>query len=273
MSPYDSKVLYAGSNELWRSIDRGQTWVTLGDRTTAVDRLTLRVMTQLPSESTLSLDDGVPFYPTMTAIAESPLRRRVLWVGTADGNLQISRDGGRTWLTIANRLPNLPKASYVSSIELSRHAENTVYVAFDNHRSDDNGNYLYRTTDGGATWTAIDSDLPLDRVIRVVREDPKNPNVLYLGTEMGALRLGRSGPALGRARVEPAARLDQRSGRPSARQRPRRRDARARDLDPRQCDGDSGARAARCSAKTPGSSRSKPPTRSVAIRASSSTTT
>jgi photosystem II stability/assembly factor-like uncharacterized protein len=185
MSPYDSKVLYAGSNELWRSIDRGQTWVTLGDRTTAVDRLTLRVMTQLPSESTLSLDDGVPFYPTMTAIAESPLRRRVLWVGTADGNLQISRDGGRTWLTIANRLPNLPKASYVSSIELSRHAENTVYVAFDNHRSDDNGNYLYRTTDGGATWTAIDSDLPLDRVIRVVREDPKNPNVLYLGTEMG----------------------------------------------------------------------------------------
>ena len=70
------------------------------------------------------------------------------------------RDAGRTWLTITNRLPSLPKSSYVSSLEPSRHAENTVYVAFDNHRSDDNNNYLYRTTDGGATWTPIDSDLP-----------------------------------------------------------------------------------------------------------------
>jgi hypothetical protein len=185
MSPHHPKILWAGTNQLWRSPDRGQTWVPLGDRTTAVDRLTLRVMTQLPSESTLSLDDGVPYYPTVTAIAESPLRRGVLWVGTADGNLQISRDAGRTWLTISNRLPGLPKTSYVSSIEPSRDAENTVYVAFDNHRSDDNGNYLYRTTDGGATWTPLDSDLPLDRVIRLVREDPKNANVLYLGTEFG----------------------------------------------------------------------------------------
>jgi photosystem II stability/assembly factor-like uncharacterized protein len=185
LSPHDSRILYAGTNELWRSSDRGQTWAPLGLRTTEVDRATLRVMTQLPTETTPSLDDGVPYYPTVSAIAESPARRGVLWVGTDDGNLQISRDAGKTWLTIGNRLPSLPKSSYVSSIEASRHAENTVYVAFDNHRNDDYGNYLYRTTDGGATWTAIDGDLPSDRVIRVVREDPKNPQVLYLGAELG----------------------------------------------------------------------------------------
>ena len=143
-------------------------------------------MTELPTETTLSLDDGVPYYPTITAIAESPVRKGVLFVGTDDGNLQVSRDSGRTWLNIANRLQDLPKTSYVASIELSRHAENTVYVAFDNHRSNDYGNFLFRTTDGGTSWTAIDGDLPSARVIRTVREDPKNPAVLYIGTEMGA---------------------------------------------------------------------------------------
>jgi photosystem II stability/assembly factor-like uncharacterized protein len=185
LSPHDPKTIYVGTNELWRSSDRGQTWVPLGDRTTAVDRTTLRVMTQLPSESTLALDDGVPYYPTVTAIAESPRRRGVLLIGTDDGNLQVSRDSGKTWLTIANRISNLPKVSYVSSVEISRHADNTAYVAFDNHRSDDNGNYLFRTADGGAAWTPVDGDLPSDRVIRVIREDPKNPDLLYLGTEFG----------------------------------------------------------------------------------------
>jgi photosystem II stability/assembly factor-like uncharacterized protein len=186
ISPHDARTIYVGTRDLWRSSDRGNTWVSLGDRTTGIDRRTLRVMTQLPTENTLSLDDGVPYYPTITAIAESPVRKGVLFVGTDDGNLQVSRDSGRTWLTIANRVPNLPKTSYVAAIEASRHAENTVYVAFDNHRSNDYGNYVYRSTDGGTTWTAIDGDLPSERVVRVVREDPKNPGVLYLGTEMGA---------------------------------------------------------------------------------------
>ncbi len=185
ISPHDPKTIYVGTRDLWRSIDRGSTWASLGDRTTGIDRTTLRVMTALPSDKTLSLDDGVPYYPTITAIAESPVRKGVLFVGTDDGNLQVSRDSGRTWLNIVNRLPGLPKTSYVASIEPSRHAENTVYVAFDNHRSNDYGNYLYRTIDGGTTWTAIDGDLPSERVIRTVLEDPKNPAVLYVGTEMG----------------------------------------------------------------------------------------
>ncbi len=117
----------------------------------------------------------------------------MLFVGTDDGNVQLSRDTGRTWLTIANRFPDLPKASYVSAIEMSRLDVQKVYVAFDNHRNDDYTSYLYRTTDGGTTWEAIDGDLPSERVIHVVREDPKNPAVLYVGTALGAYVSADSG--------------------------------------------------------------------------------
>jgi photosystem II stability/assembly factor-like uncharacterized protein len=186
LSMHNPAVLYAAADDLWRSTDRGQTWGSLRDRTNAAVRSTLRVMTQLPSSSTLALDDGALYYPTITAIAESPLRRESLWVGTADGNLQLSRDTGRTWLTITNRLPDAPKTTEISAIEPSRHAELTVYVAFDGHRNDDNRNYLYRTTDGGTSWTSIEGDLPSDSVVHVIREDARNANVLYLGTERGA---------------------------------------------------------------------------------------
>ncbi len=185
ISPHDPATIYAGTDELWRSTDRGNSWTPLGRMTSEVDRTTLRVMTQLPDETTLSLDDGVPYYPTITAIAESPVRKGILYVGTDDGIVRVSRDSGRTFVNIANRFPDLPKTSYVAGITASQHEENTVYVAFDNHRSDDYGNYLYRSADGGAIWTAIDGDLPSRRVIRVVKEDPKNASVLYLGTELG----------------------------------------------------------------------------------------
>ena len=193
VSPHDPKTIYAATTDLWRSYDRGRTWATLGNRTTSVDRTTLRVMTQLPTETTLSLDDGAPYYPTISAVAESPVQKGVLFVGTDDGNVQLSRDTGRTWLTIANRFPDLPKASYVSAIEMSRLDVQKVYVAFDNHRNDDYTSYLYRTTDGGTTWEAIDGDLPSERVIHVVREDPKNPAVLYVGTALGAYVSADSG--------------------------------------------------------------------------------
>jgi hypothetical protein len=137
LSPHDPDTIYAGTNELWRSTDRGGSWTSLGDHTSGVDRTTLRTMTQLPDENTLSLDDGVPYYPTITAIAESPVRKGILYIGSDDGILAVSRDGGKTFVNITNRLPNLPKISYVSAIEASRHEENTVYVAFDNHRSND----------------------------------------------------------------------------------------------------------------------------------------
>lgn len=185
LSPHDPNTLYAGTRRLWRSTDRGQSWVDLGDLTTGVDRSTLTIMGQKPGPTTLSLDDGVPYYPTITAIAESPRVRGLLWVGTDDRNVQVSRDGGRTWTNVAPTIVGLPRSSWVSGIEASRYADGTVYVAFDNHASDDYANYLYKSTDFGATWTSIVSDLPPNRVIKAVHEDPRNPNLLYVGTEFG----------------------------------------------------------------------------------------
>jgi hypothetical protein len=185
LSPHDPRTIYAGTQRLWKSADRGDTWTSLGDLTTGVDRSTLAIMGQPPGPTTLSLDDGVPYYPTITAIAESPLRRGLLYVGTDDGNLQVSQDDGRTWAKVSGAVPGLPASSWVSGIEASRHAEGTVYVAFDNHASDDYGNYLYRSTDHGKTWTSIAGDLPADRVVKAVHEDPKNPSLVYVGTEFG----------------------------------------------------------------------------------------
>lgn len=185
LSPHDPNTIYAGTRHLWKSIDRGDTWVSLGDPTTGVDRSTLAIMGQKPGPETLSLDDGVPYYPTISALAESPLRRGLLYAGTDDGNLQVSRDDGKAWTNVAKAVPGLPARSWVSGIEASRHAEGTVYVAFDNHASDDFRNYVYRSVDFGKTWTSIAGDLPANRVVKAVHEDPVNPNLLYVGTEFG----------------------------------------------------------------------------------------
>ncbi len=185
ISPHDPKTLYAGTSKLWRSTDRGDTWVSLGDLTTGIDRSTLKIMGQAATESVLSLDDGVPYYPTLTAIAESPMQKGVLYVGTDDGLLQVSRDGGATWRKVNDRLPGAPKSAWINGIEPSRHDRGVVYVTIDNHRSDDFKNYLFRSSDFGQTWTSIIGDLPAGRVVRTVREDPRNRNLLYLGTELG----------------------------------------------------------------------------------------
>src|SRR5439155_4274796 len=153
ISAFDSKTLYAGTNQLSKSGDRGDTWTSLGDMTSGANRSTMRVMSQLPGEKTLSLDDGIPFYPTITEIAESPVKRGLLYVGTDDGNVQVTQDDGKHWANVVRRFPALPDAMWVSGIEASRHNAATAYVSFDAHRSNDFGNYLYKTVDFGNNWT------------------------------------------------------------------------------------------------------------------------
>lgn len=185
ISPHDTSTLYVGMQHLFTSRDGGRTWRSLGDMTTGVDRSTLPLMGRKPSEATLSLDDGVPYFPGITALAESPRVPGLLYVGTDDGRFRVSRDGGRTWRDAQNDFPGLPKDSWFAGVEPSRHAAGTVYVTVDNHRSNDRRNYVYRSTDYGTTWTRIEGDLPPDRVARTIREDARNARLLYLATEFG----------------------------------------------------------------------------------------
>ncbi|MBI2795365.1 MAG: glycosyl hydrolase [Gemmatimonadetes bacterium] len=185
ISPHDPRTIYAGMKALWKSSDRGASWTSLGDRTTGTDRRTLPIMGQLPVETTLSLDDGVSYWPTISALSESPRRKGVLWVGTDDGNLQRSLDGGRTWTGHAGAVPGVPKGTWVRHVETSRHDARRVYAAFDGHQADDYRNFLFASDDDGASWRSIAGDLPPERGIHVIREDLANPDLLYLGTEMG----------------------------------------------------------------------------------------
>ncbi len=185
LSYHDPNTIYAGTEQLWKSSDGGATWKSLGNLTTRVNRRELTIMGQRADTSTHSLDDGIPYYPTLTAVAESKQKQGMLYVGTDDGLIQISSDDGKTWTDVTSRLTGLPKETWVNTIEPSWHHAGTAYVAINNYRNDDFTNYVYKTSDFGQTWTSVAGDLPKDRVARTLREDPKNPNVLYLGTELG----------------------------------------------------------------------------------------
>lgn len=187
LSSHDSKTLYYGGNFLFKSTDRGDSWERISpDLTTGVDREKIPILGKLPDKDMLSRHDGVQNFPCATTVAESPVKAGVIWVGTDDGNLQVTRDDGKTWANVASKVPGLRKGAYVAKVEPSYREESTAYVAFDNHRSDDFSVYLYMTEDFGKSWKAISKGIPEDAgTVHVVREDPANPNLLFAGTEFG----------------------------------------------------------------------------------------
>ncbi len=187
ISAHDPKTIYYGGNFLFKSTDRGDTWTKLGgDLTTGVDRSKLPILGKVPDAHTLSRHDGAQEYPTVTTISESPLTTAVLWVGTDDGNLQVTRDAGKNWKNVAEKVPGVLKGTYVSRVVASRHAEGTAYVAFDGHRSNDFHVYVFMTTDYGETWKSLSGTLSAkDGTVHVIREHPRNQNLLFLGTEYG----------------------------------------------------------------------------------------
>lgn len=188
ISTRDHSTIYYGGNFLFKSTDRGNSWTKLGgDLTTGVDRNTLPILGALPTKDTLSLYDGVEWYPTITTIDESPLNSSVLWVGTDDGNLQVSRDGGQNWENVASRVPGVPKGTYVTRVVASKYDEGTAYVTFDGHRSNDFHVYLFKTTNYGRTWKNLGAGIRQDTgTLHVVREHPSNKNMLFVGAEFGA---------------------------------------------------------------------------------------
>jgi photosystem II stability/assembly factor-like uncharacterized protein len=185
VSVHDTNTIYVGAQHLFRSRDGGRSWTDLGDMTTGVDRSTLPLMGRMPNENTLSIDDGVPFFPGATALAESPRVKGLLYVGSDDGRFRVSRDGGTTWKDLQGNFPGVAKGSWFAGVEPSKHADGTVYVTVDNHRSNDFANYVFKSTDFGATFTRIDGGLPAKRVAKTVRQDPRNAKLLYLTTEFG----------------------------------------------------------------------------------------
>ena len=185
LSPHNGRIVYFGAHRLFISRDRGDTWTPTADLTGAPDRSAMTIMGVPNADPMTARNDGVGQYGTIVSIAESPVVPGVLWVGTDDGHLQVSRNGGATWREVAGQVPNVPSLAYVESIDPSHIEPGRAYVAFDGHRSGDFRPHLFRTDDYGDTWTSLGANLPPMGPVNVVREDPRNPRLLYVGTENG----------------------------------------------------------------------------------------
>jgi len=187
VSAHEPTTVYYGGNYLFKSTDRGDNWTRLGgDLTTGADRNKLQIFGKTPDKNTLSRHDGVQDYPTITTISESPVNANVLWVGTDDGNVQVTRDGGKTWKNVVSKVPGVPKGTYVSRVTASKTGEGAAFLALDGHRGDDYGVYLFATNDYGESWKAIRNGIPVSAgSVHVVREHPRNTNLIFAGTEFG----------------------------------------------------------------------------------------
>ena len=184
-SPHDPKVLYTAANKVFRSPDRGLSWVAVSpDLTSNGNRADIVTMGVKGSDITISRDDGIAAWPTIVSLAESPKKPGVIYIGTDDGALQVTRDAGKTWANVIDKVPGIPSGVFVSEVVPSRYDEGTVYASFDGHRQNDYEPYVFVSTDFGQTWRSVVSNLK-GEVARTLTEDLKNPDVLYLGTETG----------------------------------------------------------------------------------------
>jgi photosystem II stability/assembly factor-like uncharacterized protein len=186
ISPHDPATLYAGGNRLFRSRDRGNSWKPVSpDLTLRINRDSLALMGVKGKDITVAKNDGVNDFGTLFTIAESRKVAGLLYTGSDDGQVHVSRDAGVSWSNLTGRISGAPRLGNVSKVEPSKFADGTAYVTFDAHKVGDYGSYAWTTTDFGQTWKSIVGDLPRGQVIRTITEDLRPPDVLYLGTESG----------------------------------------------------------------------------------------
>ena len=171
LSPHDPKTVYVGFQYVFRSVNRGDEWEKISEDLTAND----------PAQMLPKSSNEIP-YQTITALAESPRVKGLLYAGTDDGRLHVTADAGKTWTDLSSRVPS---AKWYSRVVPSQHADQTLYITQRGREDDDFAAYVYKSTDGGKTFTSIAANLPAGPV-NVIREDPTNPSVLYLGTDFGA---------------------------------------------------------------------------------------
>lgn len=178
-SKHNPNLLFTCSQFVMKSLDMGQSWTKISPDLTRNDKKTMG-----PSGGPITKDNtSVEYYGTVFTLAESPKDANVLWAGSDDGLIHVTRDGGRTWQNVTP--PAMPKDALVSMIEASPFAPGTAYAAVDNHENDDYAPYAYRTSDFGKTWQPIVAGFDKDDFLRVIREDQKQPGLLYAGTERG----------------------------------------------------------------------------------------
>lgn len=184
ISPHNNRRIYLGGNRLFISNDRGDNWTTItADLTKNINRDKLPIMGVEVKPNVLSGHDGQDNYGQITTVAESPVKEGVLWVGTDDGNVQVSRDAGKSWKNVVDRIRGVPANTYVTRVIASHAAAGRAYIAFDGHRNDDFKAYVFVTEDFGESWQAITNGLPYPA--NVIREHHRNHNLLLAGTEFG----------------------------------------------------------------------------------------
>ena len=191
-SMHDERTIYAGSQYLHRSRDEGRTWQLLSPDLTRADPDKLEI-TPGPGVDTSGNDrywgpltrdsNGDHWFSTLYTIAESPLSRNVIWTGSDDGIVQVTTNGGRRWSDVTP--PEMPDYAMITRIEASAHSAETAYVTASAYKLDDYRPFVFRTDDGGVSWTRLTNGIAPHEVMRVVREDPENPDILYAGAELG----------------------------------------------------------------------------------------
>lgn len=185
LSPHSHTRLYFAANRLFQSDDRGDSWRPVSpDLTRVIDRNRLKVMGRVWSVDAVAKNASTSFYGNIVALSESPVAEGVLYVGTDDGLVQVTEDGGATWRR-ADTFPGVPEMSYVSRLEASRHDPNVVYAAFDNHKMGDFKPYLLRSDDRGRTWRSVSGNLPERGSVLALAEDHVKRDLLFAGTEFG----------------------------------------------------------------------------------------
>jgi photosystem II stability/assembly factor-like uncharacterized protein len=180
LSAFEHNTVYCGSQFVLKSTDFGKTWDIISpDLTTNDPEKQKDAGGPVWTENTTA-----EYHCSIISLAESPIKAGVIWVGTDDGNLQMTADGGKTWTNLTKNT-GVPAFSPVSHVEPSRTSADVAYASFDRHMFDDFRSHIFKTSDGGKTWKNISGNLPAKAYVHVVREDPKNTNLIYAGTELG----------------------------------------------------------------------------------------
>ncbi|MFV1987527.1 MAG: WD40/YVTN/BNR-like repeat-containing protein [Gemmatimonadota bacterium] len=186
VSVHDPDVLYAAANSVLKSTERGDDLKVISPDLTYADTMKIRVSTTTTGGITPDVT-GAETFATIVAFVESPLRQGLLYAGTDDGRLWMTANDGETWTELTDRIDGVPDGTYVSRVEASHHDADRMYVTFDGHRTNDFEPYVFVTDDGGVTFRSISNDLPRGKpdFLHVVREDPVNENLLFVGSDVG----------------------------------------------------------------------------------------